>query len=450
MKQQRKYFGTDGIRGRVGEIPMQPEFLVKLGWAIGKSLGRRPRARIVVGKDTRISGYLLESSIEAGLAAAGVDTYLLGPLPTPAVAYITRIMEFDAGIALSASHNPYEDNGLKIFSKAGFKLPDEAEFAIERLVEQPMQIVPSEQLGKAFRIEDALRKYIHFCTSVVPKTISFRGLKIVVDCANGAAYYLAPLIFRDLGMQVITIHDTPDGLNINKNCGALYLQDLQDAVKQHGADLGIAFDGDADRVMMVDASGDIVDGDDLLYIMAMHQKKQNKLQGGVVGTFMTNLGLERAFQAVDIPFIRTNIGDRHVLEALQKANWQLGGETSGHIIHLGYATTGDGISSALLVLWALVDNQQPLKEARQSLQKFPQHMINVKLKTPLSFDHQVQIEALAKEVESSLNKQGRVLLRPSGTEPVLRIMVEGEELAKVKALTTELAEKVTDILQDKR
>lgn len=443
----RKYFGTDGIRGKVGEMPMQPEFLVKLAWAIGKSLTHNEHARIVIGKDTRVSGYLLESSVQAGLVAAGVDVYLLGPMPTPAIAYITKAMQFDAGIVLSASHNPYYDNGLKIFSNEGFKLADDTELAIESLIDKPMAVNASEHLGKAYRLEDALRKYIDFCKNIVPKHINMRGLKVVVDCANGAAYYIAPLIFRELGLDVIAINNHPDGLNINAHCGSTHPEQLQQEVKKHKAALGIAFDGDADRVIMVNEHGDIVDGDELLYIIATHQQAHQEIKGGVVGTLMTNLGMELALAEKNIPFVRSKVGDRYVLELLQQNNWQLGGESSGHIIHLGYTTTGDAMVSALLVLWALVESGLTLSELCKPVQKFPQKMINVKMAAPIETKQQHQIDAAVKEVETQLQKRGRVLLRPSGTEPLMRVMVEGEDKALVEQLTTELAATVENILK---
>jgi phosphoglucosamine mutase len=444
---KRQYFGTDGIRGRVGDMPMQPEFLVKLGWAIGKTLSHSPRGRVVVGKDTRLSGYLLESAVEAGLAAAGVDTYLLGPMPTPAIAYITRVMEFDAGIVLSASHNPFYDNGLKIFTKQGIKLSDELEIMIEQKLAEPLQMVDAHHLGKAYRIEDALRKYIEFCKAIVPTALPFKGLKVVVDCANGAAYYLAPVILSELGVDVIAINAHPDGLNINDHCGAIHPQGLQDAVKKHHADLGIAFDGDADRVIMVDETGELVDGDELLYIIAMHQKQQQRLQGGVVGTLMTNLALEQAFLRENIPFSRAKVGDRYVLAQLQQSGWQIGGESSGHLIHLGYSTTGDGILSAILVLSALLDENVSLKEARARLVKYPQKMINVKLTKPFGVSEQQQLDALVQAAELSLGNRGRILLRLSGTEPLLRVMVEGEDMQSVNLLATELAEKVEQLIK---
>ena len=442
----RKYFGTDGIRGKVGEASMHPEFLVKLAWAIGKSLARNDHARIVIGKDTRVSGDLLESAIQTGLLSAGVDTYLLGPLPTPAIAYIAKIMEFDAGIVLSASHNPYYDNGIKLFSKDGFKLDDETELSIEALMDSPMQVNTSDHLGKSYRLEDALRKYIDFCKSVIPKSCHMHGLKIVLDCANGAAYYIAPLIFAELGVDVITINNQPDGFNINEKCGSTHPEQLQAAVKKHNAALGIAFDGDADRVIMVDEHGEIVDGDELLYIIAAHQQETHNFKGGVVGTVMTNLGIEKAFTQKGIPFIRSKVGDRYVLEQLKRNDWLLGGESSGHIIHLGFTTTGDAMVSALLGLWAVVESGKTLSELRTSVKKCPQKMINVTIQSAIDATQQQKIDIAVKEIESQLNQCGRVLLRPSGTEPLMRVMVEGEDKKQVEQLTEELATTVEKIL----
>lgn len=442
----RKYFGTDGIRGKVGEELMHPEFLVKLAWAIGKSLTHNDHARIVIGKDTRVSGYLLESAIQTGLLAAGVDTYLLGPMPTPAIAYITKTMQFDAGIVLSASHNPYYDNGIKLFSKDGFKLDDATELAIESLVDSPMQVNASDHLGKAYRLEDALRKYVDFCKSIIPQNINMHGLKIVLDCANGAAYYAAPLTFAELGMDVITINNKPDGMNINEQCGSTHPEQLQKEVKKHNAALGIAFDGDADRVIMVDEHGDIVDGDELLYIIATHQKATHGFKGGVVGTVMTNLGIEKALAEKDISFVRSKVGDRYVLEQLKNNDWLLGGESSGHIIHLGFTTTGDAMVSALLGLWAVVESGKTLSELRKPVRKFPQKMINVKLHSKINETQQQQIDIAVKDIEAQLNQSGRVLLRPSGTEPLMRVMVEGEDKTQVEQLTTQLAKTVENIL----
>ena len=426
---------------------MQPEFLVKLAWAIGKSIVRNNHARVVIGKDTRVSGYLLESAIQAGLVSAGVDAYLLGPMPTPAIAYITKSMQFDAGIVLSASHNPYYDNGLKIFSSAGFKLDDKTELAIEALIDKPLQVNAPARIGKAYRLDDALRRYIDFCKSIVPKNIHMHGLKVVVDCANGAAYYVAPRIFAELGIDVIAINNKPNGVNINENCGSTHPEQLQKEVKKHHAAIGIAFDGDADRVIMVDEQGEIVDGDELLYIIATHHQKHNNLRGGIVGTQMTNLGMELALAEKNIPFIRSKVGDRYVLEQLQTNHWQLGGESSGHIIHLGFTTTGDAMVSALLVLWALVESGASLSELRKPVQKFPQKMINVNMRTAINTHQQQQIDQAVKAVETQLQKRGRVLLRPSGTEPLMRVMVEGEDKKLVEQLSTQLAEEVENILK---
>lgn len=445
---KRRYFGTDGIRGRVGQFPMQPETLVKLAWAIGRVLaGQTLGGRILVGKDTRVSGYLLESAIEAGLSAAGVDTYLLGPLPTPSVAYLTQHMGCDAGIMISASHNPFYDNGLKIFNSAGYKLSDELELAIEAQMELSMQMVASEHLGKAYRVDDALIQYVNFCKQIFQEKLQANGMKIVLDCANGAGYYLAPRIFSEMGFQVIPIHHHPNGLNINDACGAVHPESLQAAVKTHQADLGIALDGDGDRVIMVDHTGAYIDGDTLLYIIAMHQHKKGLLkEQGVVGTQMTNLGLERAFGDLNIPFVRAGVGDRYVLAELQKHHWQLGGETSGHIIHLDYGTTGDGILSALLVLWALVEQELSLHAAASTLHKMPQSLLNVTLKRPITTQEKQRLDDLVEDGNQTLHEDGRILLRPSGTEPVLRIMVEGTDVTQVETLSKKLVERAKTIL----
>jgi len=446
LNNNRKYFGTDGIRGKVGDMPMHPEFLIKLGWAIGNILANNHHGRVVIGKDTRISGYLLESAIVAGLSAAGTDSYLLGPMPTPAIAYITREMNFDAGIVLSASHNPYHDNGLKIFSNDGFKLSDEIEFEIENLIDDPLTVVSNKKIGKSYRLDDAPRKYIEYCKSILPSHIDFSNLKIVLDCANGAAYQIAPLIFEELGFNVIVINNTPDGININKDCGSTHPEVLQDAVKSHQASLGIAFDGDADRVIFVDDNGDIVDGDELIYIIASHQQAQHTLKGGVIGTLMTNFGIERALQSLEIPFVRSKVGDRYVLAQLKAHDWQLGGESSGHIIHLDFSTTGDGILSALLALWALKESGISLSDYKGRIKKYPQYMINVPMHKPINDKQRQQIELAVKEIQAELGDKGRVLLRPSGTEPLMRVMVESNEPSLTQSLTEQLAETVKKIL----
>ncbi|MFN7096354.1 MAG: phosphoglucosamine mutase, partial [Gammaproteobacteria bacterium] len=379
MTTNNKYFGTDGIRGRAGQFPMVPEFIVKLGWAIGTVLAHHGSSRVIIGKDTRITGYMFESALQAGLAAAGVDTYLAGSMPTPAIAYLTCHMEFDAGVVISASHNPYQDNGIKIFSSHGTKISDELERQIEQLLSQQMLVVEPEKIGRAYRMEEAIKRYLDYCKSVFPNNLNLSGLKLVVDCANGANYYLGPRIYADLGAKVVAIANNPNGININHDCGSTHPEKLQEAVIKEAADVGIAFDGDGDRLIMVDKSGEIIDGDEILFIIVQNAVLNNQPVTGVAGTVMTNLGLEKALQAMDIPMIRTKVGDRYVLEALQKNNWQIGGETSGHIIHLGYGTTGDGIIASLLVLAAIIQSGQPLQTLKQGMSKLPQKLINVKV-----------------------------------------------------------------------
>ncbi len=423
----RKYFGTDGVRGRVGEAPITADFVLRLGWATGKALAATGSRKVLIGKDTRISGYMFESALEAGLAAAGVDAILLGPMPTPAIAYLTATFRAAAGIVISASHNPYYDNGIKFFGNDGTKLSDEVELEIEKWLDKPMETVESDQLGKARRLNDARGRYIEFCKSRVPKSFSLKGLKMVVDCANGATYHIAPAVFEELDAEVISIGVKPNGVNINENCGSTSPKSLQKAVVEHKADFGVAFDGDGDRLLMVDEDGSILDGDQLLYILASHRQQQGNLGGGVVGTLMTNLGLELALADLDIPFKRANVGDRHVMELLKQNGWSLGGESSGHIICRDAIETGDGIISALQVLVALTESNISLKQAVKGMPKIPQVMINVPVKQrfdPLS--KQPVTEAL-NGVEKSLGNRGRVLLRASGTEPLIRVMVEGED-----------------------
>jgi phosphoglucosamine mutase len=435
----RKYFGTDGVRGRVGCPPITPEFVLKLGWAVGCVLANGSNNKVLIGKDTRISGYMFESALEAGLSAAGVDSHLLGPMPTPAIAYLTRTLRANAGIVISASHNPYYDNGIKFFSAEGSKLPDAVELAIEEQLAQPMTTVESHQLGKAVRVEDARGRYIEFCKSSAAANLSLKGLKIVVDCANGATYGVAPYVFSELGAEVIELGVEPNGLNINDNCGSTQPEMLQKVVVAEQADLGIALDGDGDRLIMVDHKGEILDGDELLFIIAKHTLLNNRLQGGVVGTVMSNLGFELALQSLGLPFVRTQVGDRYVMEALQQQGWFLGGETSGHIICLNFTTTGDGIIAAVQVLSALCQSEKSLHELKQGMQKFPQIMLNVPVHAANDLVQHPTIQQAVQAVESQLAKQGRVLLRASGTEPVLRVMIEGEDNQQVEKLAHELA-----------
>ncbi len=444
----RKYFGTDGVRGRVGEAPITPDFVMRLGYAAGRVLaqdagqlaGARPA--VLIGKDTRISGYMLEAALEAGLAAAGVDVMLTGPMPTPAVAYLTRALRAQVGIVITASHNPFEDNGIKFFSAEGTKLPDEVELAIEAALDQPMQVVASAQLGKARRINDAAGRYIEFCKSAFPNALDLRGLKIVLDCAHGATYHVAPPVFHELGAEVIAIGNQPDGLNINLDCGSTHITHLQKAVVEHQADLGIAFDGDGDRVMMVDADGKLLDGDQLLYIIACHRQERGKLQGGVVGTLMTNLALEHALAKSGIPFARAKVGDRYVLELMNQQAWQLGGENSGHILALDKHTSGDGIIAALQVLHAVKAKGRTLAELGNELALYPQVLINVTVKQRIDVNAHSGLQKAVKLAETELNGSGRVLLRASGTEPKIRVMVEGQSVNQVQALAEKLAEVV--------
>ena len=441
----KKYFGTDGIRGRVGEFPITPEFVLKLGWAAGTAFRKHGKCRILIGKDTRISGYMFESALEAGLAAAGADVQLLGPMPTPAIAYLTRTFQADAGIVISASHNPHDDNGIKFFSAEGTKLPDDVEALIEQLLDQPMTVVESAAIGKASRINDASGRYIEFCKGTVPAGTTFKGLKIVVDCAHGAAYKVAPSVFRELGAEVHVIAAQPDGLNINANCGSTHMEALKAEVLARGADMGIAFDGDADRVLMVDAKGEIVDGDDLLFIIARDMQARGCLRGGVVGTLMSNLGLELALAELNVPFVRAKVGDRYVMAELQARDWLLGGENSGHVVCFEYTTTGDAIIAALQVLLALKRRNQTLVQARVDLVKCPQVLINVRLSGEVDpLEHPSVKEACAR-VTDAMAGRGRVLLRKSGTEPLVRVMVEGDDQSVVQRYADELAKIVAEI-----
>ena len=443
----RKYFGTDGIRGRVGEQPINAEFMLKLGWAAGRVLGEGGGRRVVIGKDTRISGYMFESALEAGLSAAGVDIRLLGPMPTPAIAYLTRTLGACAGIVISASHNPHYDNGIKFFSAEGTKLPDDVEAAIERELEEDMVTVPSDQLGKAVRVEDARGRYIEYCKSTFPGRLNLRGLKIVVDCANGATYQVAPSVFKELGAEVVSIGVSPDGLNINQDCGSTAPHSLRSKVLEEKADLGIALDGDGDRVLMVDHSGELVDGDELLYIIARARNSNGKLSGPVVGTLMSNLGLELALQDEGIAFLRANVGDRYVMEMLQVHAGMLGGESSGHIICLDRTTTGDGIVSALQVLAAMAQTGSTLQALRRGMSRFPQIMINVPLAERVDVSASQTIQQAVQDAEVRLQGKGRVLLRPSGTEPLIRVMVEGEDEALVRQQAEYLADVVVQTVE---
>ncbi|KGD84236.1 phosphoglucosamine mutase [Pantoea sp. PNA 14-12] len=439
---ERKYFGTDGIRGKVGESPITPDFVLKLGWAAGKVLARHGSKKIIIGKDTRISGYMLESALEAGLAAAGLSAAFTGPMPTPAIAYLTRTFRAEAGIVISASHNPFDDNGIKFFSAEGTKLPDDVEEAIELEMEKPLTCVESAQLGRASRIVDAAGRYIEFCKGTFPSELSLSGLKIVVDCANGATYHIAPNVLRELGATVIAVGVQPDGMNINKACGATDLRMLQERVLAEKADIGLAYDGDGDRIMMVDHLGKKVDGDQILYIIAREGLRQGQLRGGVVGTLMSNMGLELALKQLGIPFVRAKVGDRYVLEKMQEKGWRLGAENSGHVILLDKIATGDGIVASLQVLTAMVRNHMSLHDLCTGMKMLPQVLVNVRFAgehDPLESD---AVKAVAEDVEKALAGKGRVLLRKSGTEPLIRVMVEGEDETQVTALANRIADAV--------
>ena len=447
----KKYFGTDGIRGRVGTSPITPEFVMRLGYSAGRvlanadrHLAKDARPTVLIGKDTRISGYMLESALQAGLCAAGVNVRLTGPMPTPAIAYLTRALRAQAGIVISASHNPFEDNGIKFFSSLGTKLPDDIEHQIEAELDKPIEVMPSVALGRVKRIDDAAGRYVEFCKSTFPNDLDLRGLKIVLDCANGATYHVAPPVFHELGAEVIAIANQPNGLNINADSGTTHPQALCKAVVEHKADLGIAFDGDGDRVMMVDSAGNLLDGDQLLYIIAQHRHQQGLLGGGVVGTLMTNLALEHHFQKEIIAFTRAKVGDRHVREMLVKNDWQLGGENSGHILCLDKHTSGDGIIAALQVLAALNAQNKTLLEVGKTLALYPQVLINVPVKRRIDMEANLAVQAAVKKAEQALNGNGRILLRASGTELKFRVMVEGVDGNLVNQLAKEIAEVVAD------
>lgn len=428
---KKQYFGTDGIRGEVGKFPIVPELMTRLGYAAGIVLSRNTKAgercKVLIGKDTRISGYLLEAALEAGFAAAGVDVMLCGPMPTPGVAYLTKALRLSAGVVISASHNPYQDNGIKFFSANGDKLDDDFELAIEAELEKPMGCVSAEELGKAFRLDDAAGRYIEFCKSTFPGDLNLKGLKLVVDCANGAAYHTAPHVFHELGAEVIPIGVHPDGRNINDGCGATAPAALIAKVKAEGADLGIALDGDADRLQMVDASGRLFNGDELLYVLAKDRLDRGQKIGGVVGTLMTNLAVEQALKNLGIGFERANVGDRYVLELLKQKSWIIGGEGSGHLLCLDQHSTGDGTIAALQILAAMSQNKKSLAQLLDKVQIFPQVLLNVKFKPGYDWKQDQALKQQITEVESNLRNIGRVLIRASGTEPLLRIMVESED-----------------------
>jgi phosphoglucosamine mutase len=440
---QRKYFGTDGIRGRVGESPITPEFMLHLGWAAGQAFKREgQRNSVLIGKDTRLSGYMFESALEAGLSAAGVDVKLLGPMPTPAIAYLTRTFRASAGIVISASHNPHHDNGIKFFSSAGAKLDDALEEEIERWLDRPIEVCEPEELGKASRVDDAPGRYVEFCKSTVPNEFTLDGLRVVLDCAHGATYHVAPKVFRELGARVTVIGAEPDGLNINLNVGSTHLGALAKTVKDKNADLGIAFDGDGDRVLMVDRDGSEVDGDELLYILASQRHAEGRLSGGVVGTLMTNLGVELALREIGIPFERAKVGDRYVMERLQTHNWVLGGEGSGHMVIRDCTSTGDGIVSALQVLLAIRRSGKTLSELRQGMSKLPQTMINVQVAERFDPLARADIASAVARAEESLGSSGRILLRASGTEPLIRVMAEGQDADRIRQVAEDLAQVV--------
>lgn len=447
----RQYFGTDGIRGTVGEAPITPDFMLKLGWACGRVFARGASPgthnRVIIGKDTRVSGYMFESALEAGLVAAGVDVKLLGPMPTPAVALMTRTQNAVAGIVISASHNPYYDNGIKFFSAHGAKLPDEVELAIEAELACDLVVVSSRDIGKVVRVADAAGRYIEYCKATVPESFSLRGLKIAVDCAHGATYHIAPNVLAELGADVVSMGDRPDGYNINEGVGSTDTAQLSALVRESGADLGIAYDGDGDRVMFIDADGSLVDGDELLYVIAVHRATQGRGEAGVVGTQMSNLGLELALRDIGLELARAKVGDRYVKEMMEARGWRLGGESSGHIICADHTTTGDGIVASLQVLVAMADSGRSLAELRAGLRKCPQTMINVPVSGRFVLSELPAVMSAVASVEQALGTRGRVLLRPSGTEPLVRVMVEGEDAAEVETLCQSLASDVADALR---
>ncbi len=438
----RKYFGTDGIRGRVGEAPITADFFLKLGWAAGTVLTRNAKGkkRVLIGKDTRVSGYMFESALEAGLIAAGVDVDMLGPMPTPAIAYLTRTFRAAAGIVISASHNPVEDNGIKFFAADGYKLPDDIELEIEALLDQALMTNQADQLGKARRVTDAAGRYIEFCKGTLPSGFTLSGFKVVLDCAHGATYDVAPKVFKELGAETITMGNRPNGFNINDQCGSTHTAGLAAAVRDEQADLGIAFDGDGDRVLFIDGQGELVDGDELIYIIAQHRQQSQSGCNGVAGTQMSNLGLELALAEMKIPFVRTKVGDRYVVVAMKENGWDLGGEGSGHVLCSDLNSTGDGIVSALQVLRALSDSGVTLHKLKSGMSKFPQIMINVRLPKKVDISGDAEINRAVADAEKRLDGRGRVLLRPSGTEPLIRVMVEGEDKVLVNSLAVDIAE----------
>lgn len=444
---KRKYFGTDGIRGQVGQSYINPEFMLKLGWAVGRVLANTERKTVVIGKDTRISGYMLESALEAGLSAAGVDVLLLGPMPTPAIAYLTQTLRASAGIVISASHNPFEDNGIKFFSAEGTKLPDSIELLIEAEIEKKLMTVSSQTLGKATRINDAPGRYIEFCKSTIPSMTRLSGLKIVVDCAHGATYHIAPNVFKELGADVITMGDKPDGFNINLNCGSTLPETLRRQVMESGADIGIGLDGDGDRVILVNSTGELINGDQILYIIAKDRHQKGLLHGGVVGTLMSNFGLEKAIATLGVPFVRTNVGDRYVLEALRENSWKIGGESSGHVVCLDKTTTGDGIIAALQVLTIMVKQHKTLKQLCEGITLLPQTLVNLKTNRSAELSKNVDVKSIVAKYDEALKGEGRILLRPSGTEPVLRIMVEGKDKHQVQQQANQLANDIHQIAE---
>lgn len=440
----RKYFGTDGIRGTVGQHPITADFMLKLGYAAGKVLTRdtKVKKRVLIGKDTRVSGYMFEAALESGLIAAGVNVDMLGPMPTPAIAYLTRAFRASAGIVISASHNPVADNGIKFFSADGYKLPDEVELEIERLIDEPLTTNDSFNLGKARRISDATGRYVEFCKGSLPSQFNLTGFKIVLDCANGATYNAAPKVFKELGAKVVTMANEPNGFNINDQCGSTYMEGVCARVVEEKADFGIALDGDGDRVLFSDANGDVVDGDELIYIIAQHRHESAMGCNGVAGTLMSNLGMELALKDLGIPFLRTKVGDRYVVEALKENGWSLGGEGSGHVLCSDLNTTGDGIVAALQVIRAISDSGKTLAELKTGMQKFPQIMINVRLAKKVDISNNSAINSAVSDAEKKLAGRGRVLLRPSGTEPLIRVMAEGDDQALVEQQVQDIAKVV--------
>lgn len=448
MDHPEKLFGTDGIRGTVGTYPITADFMLKLGWAAGRNLAdNKKEAKVLIGKDTRISGYMIESALQAGLSSAGINVYLLGPMPTPGIAYLTRAFRAEYGIVISASHNHYNDNGIKFYSTEGFKVGKHIERAIEKYLARPVETNPADSLGKAWRIDDAQGRYIEYCKSSVPHSTNFKGLKIVIDCANGATYQIAPHVFTELGAHVTAIGVTPDGMNINENCGSMHPEYVQQRVIAEKADLGISFDGDGDRVVMVDHRGEILDGDELLFIIADNLFTKNHIQGGVVGTQMSNLGLELAFKEREIDFVRVPVGEHHVIEGLKKKNWVLGGESSGHLVFLNVTTTSDGIIGALQILQAIQEGEHDLHTLKKGMIKFPRCVINVPHKSKVIDLEDTKVSEVIKNAEQKVGKNGRVLMRYSGTEPVIRIMVEGENENLVTNIAQDIKEQMNLLIK---